>query len=573
MTFIQNPGSLSPVFDYSSRDYASILTDLLNRQQVYLPEWTSVSNNDFGIVLLQEFAYAADILHYYIDRLANEAFIQTATQPQSILNLAGLIGYTPFLSTGATVSLLITVSTTLSGGSYPVVIPAGSQFSTVGTPSQQPVIFTTLTSLSIPGPTAATPTYSGSVNAIQGIQFTNEQVATSNGSINQTYQLQNNPVSSNSFTVDVDLGTGPAAWTYVSTLVGSGPFDNVFTNFVDANQNFYLVFGDGVNGYVPPLGSPITATYQTNSGSTGNVGANTITIYLNPPPGMGRIAGVIGVTNPTAASGGAFAESIQSVQSQAPASLLTLNRGVTVNDINTLARNISGFVWASAVEQTYQIVNLYMAPNGGGPLSALQAQTVENDIAGAVMANTTVNVLSAVYVPLDISVNVTAFANFSNSATEQLVILALDNLLALPDTGFGFRVGLGLVYEVVNNTAGVNYSAVTEVTRETMVTLTASLTNGSTYTSLTVSQIPQTLNAGDALVITSGVNTQNLIVSAPANANTFTIPVNSFVANANYTQGVSTIKDTTLLGDAVFLLNEIPVVGTLTVNVTGGTTP
>ena len=120
MTFIQNPGSLSPVFDYSSRDYASILTDLLNRQQVYLPEWTSVSNNDFGIVLLQEFAYAADILHYYIDRLANEAFIQTATQPQSILNLAGLIGYTPFLSTGATVSLLITVSTTLEWPrSYP----------------------------------------------------------------------------------------------------------------------------------------------------------------------------------------------------------------------------------------------------------------------------------------------------------------------------------------------------------------------------------------------------------------------------------------------------------------------
>ena len=108
----------------------------------------------------------------------------------------------------------------------------------------------------------------------------------------------------------------------------------------NANQNFYLVFGEQPTVTCRCLGRSITATYQTNSGSTGNVGANTITIYLNPPTGMGRIAGVIRATNLTAASGGAFAESTQSVQSPAPASLLTLNRGVTVNDINTGARNI-----------------------------------------------------------------------------------------------------------------------------------------------------------------------------------------------------------------------------------------
>ena len=573
MTFVQNPGSLSPVFDYSSRDYQAILTDLLNRQQVYLPEWTSVSNNDFGIVLLQEFAYAADILHYYIDRLANEAFIQTATQPQSILNLAGLIGYTPFLSTGATVSVQVTVSNSLPGGAYPVLIPAGTEFATVGTPSQAPVIFTTLADLSIAGTSAATPVFSGSVNCVQGVQFTGEQVTVSNGAINQTYQLQNNPVSSNSFTVDVDLGTGPAPWTYVTTLVGTGPFDHVYTNFVDANQNFFIVFGDGVNGLVPPLGSPITATYQTNSGTIGNVGANTIVVYLNPPAGDSRVTGVVGVSNPQNASGGSFAESIQSIQSQAPASLLTLNRAITVQDTNTLAREIAGFVWASAVEQTYQIVNLYMAPNGGGPLSGLQIQNIELAMAGAIMANTTLNVLSATYVPVDITVNVVAFANFSNLATQQNIILALANLLALPNTGFAFRVGLGLVYEVVNTTAGVNYSAVTQLTRGVMATLTASLVSGNTYTSLTVSQIPQTLNAGDQLVITNGTSTQNLTVAAQAAANTFSIQVGSFIANDNYTQGVATVSDTTLLSDAVFLPNEIPTVGTFTVNVTGGTTP
>lgn len=599
MTFVQNPGSLSPVFDYSSRDYASILTDLLNRQQIYLPEWTSQSNNDFGIVLLQEFAYVGDILHYYMDRLAAEAFIQTATQPQSILNLAALIGYTPYLSTGSSVTLQITAATGLPGGSYPLVIPAGSQFSTVGTVGQPPIVFTTTAACTILGTSAATVTpasYVGTVSAIQGVQYTSEAVAVSNGAVDQAYRLQNSPVSGNSFSVLVDLGTGPTGWTYVSTLVGQSPNAFVFTNFVDANQNFYIVFGDGVNGYVPPLGSPITATYQTNSGAVGNVGANTITQYLNPPPGMNRVAGVSVVTNPLPASGGAYQESIQSIQTQAPASLQTLYRGITVSDINTLAANIAGFAWASAVEVTYQLVDLYMAPNGGGPLSALQIANIETQMETVVMANTTVNVLSPTYVPVDIQANVVAYAQFSNLAVQQAIILNLTNYLALGNTGFGFRVSLGDIYSVIQQTLGVNYAAIAPtittnaqgvstyplcsgLSREVMVTLTQNLVPGPPYvpvTSFTVSQLPQNLNAGDYLWLQNNnlatPSTQVVQVSTPALAGAFSISVNSFIPNALYPPG-SPVRDTTLLADAVFLPNEIPTVGVLNIAVTGGTTP
>jgi Baseplate J-like protein len=597
MTFVQNPGSLSPVFDYSSRDYASILTDLLNRKQVYLPEWTSQSNNDFGIVLLQEFAYACDILHYYMDRLSAEAFIQTATQPQSILNLAALIGYTPYLSVGADVDLSVTVSSSLSASSYPVEIPTGTQFATVGTTSQPPIIFTTTQDLSIGGPYSATPSVVGSVPATQGVQYVNEQVATSNGTIDQAYQLKNNPVSANSFTVYVDLGTGSVAWTFVATLVGTGPFDHVFTNFVDANQNFFIVFGDGVNGYVPPLGSPITATYQTNSGAIGNVGANTITTYLNPPVGRPRVAGITNVTNPLAASAGAYAESIQSIQSQAPASLQALNRGVTVHDINVLAQQISGFAWASAVQETYQLVNLYMAPNGGGALSTLQINNVEAAMSNVVMANTTVTVLSPTYVSVDISANVTAYANFSNLAVQQSIIQALDNLLSLNNTGFGFRVALGLIYETINSVSGVNYSSIEPIrvappsnplnltanpncsglTREVMVTLNSALSSGQSYTSLNVTQVPQQIPATDLIVLNNGASNQTLTVASSAEATipeegATTINVAQFTANANYPVGTP-ITDISLLTDAVFLPNEIPIVGVLTINVSGGTTP
>jgi hypothetical protein len=376
----------------------------------------------------------------------------------------------------------------------------------------------------------------------------------------------------------------------VSTLVGQGPNALVYTNFVDANQNFYIVFGDGVNGYVPPLGSPITATYQTNSGTLGNVGANTITVYLNPPSGQNRVAGVSLITNPLAASGGSFQESIQSIQTQAPASLQALYRGITVSDINTLAANIAGFAWASAVEVTYQLVNLYMAPNGGGSLSSLQVANVESQMDAVTMANTTVNVLSPTYVSVDISANVTAFANFSNLATQQLIIQALDNYLALGNTGFGFRVTLGEVYEIILGTTGVNYASLAQaivtngqgvltnplcsgLSREVMVTLNTPLVSGTQYSSLSTTQLPQNLIQGDQIVLNNGVQSQTVVVQAAPPAGVFTISVQTFTANANYPAATTTIRDTTLLADAVFLSNEIPIVGTLSIGVVGGTTP
>ena len=597
MTFVQNPGTGSPVFDYSSRDYINVLTDLLARQQVYLPEWTSQSNNDFGIVLLQEFAYACDILHYYIDRLGNEAFIQTATQPQSILNLAGLIGYTPYLSSGATVTLQITIASNLPGGSYPLTIPAGTQFCTTGTSTQSPIIFTTTAALTIGGSAIATPVYVGTVAAVQGVEYVSENVAVSNGSVNQAYVLQNNPVSGGSFTVYVNTNPtiGAVAWTFVQTLVGQSPNALVYTNFVDANQNFYIVFGDGVNGYVPPLGSPITCTYYTNSGPLGNVGANTINTYLNPPVGSPRVTGITGITNPAAASGGAAQESIQSVQAQAPASLTTLYRGITVTDINNLARNLSGYVWASAVEVTYQLVNLYMAPTGGGALNSIQVAAVQSYMTGIVMANTTVNVLSPSYVPVDIQANVTALPQYSNLAVQQTVISNLINYFALTNTGFGFRVTLGEIYSVILDTLGVNYASVagtittnaqnvntyqlcSGLTREVMCTLTSPLNRGGNYSSLSTTQIPQALNVGDQIVLTNPnvatPQTQYLTVGAPgAVAGAFSIPVYPFRADSTYPATTSTIRDITLLTDAVFLPNEIPTVGVLTIAVTGGTTP
>jgi hypothetical protein len=86
--------------DYTSRDYYSIREDLIElvKQRVNqsgIRKWTGDDASDFGVALIEAFAYVGDLTNYYIDRVANETYLPTATQRKSIINLAKLYGYSP----------------------------------------------------------------------------------------------------------------------------------------------------------------------------------------------------------------------------------------------------------------------------------------------------------------------------------------------------------------------------------------------------------------------------------------------------------------------------------------------
>ena len=81
--------------DYTGRDYYALREQLITRIQDRIPDWTATDPADFGVALVEAFAYMGDLIAYYIDRTANEAFIETATQRDTILNIAQTYGYIP----------------------------------------------------------------------------------------------------------------------------------------------------------------------------------------------------------------------------------------------------------------------------------------------------------------------------------------------------------------------------------------------------------------------------------------------------------------------------------------------
>ena len=84
---------LQVVIDYLAKDYSSFRQALLDFIPTRLPEWTERSEADIGMMLLELFAATADNLSYMQDRVANEAFLGSATQRRSVAEHLELIGY------------------------------------------------------------------------------------------------------------------------------------------------------------------------------------------------------------------------------------------------------------------------------------------------------------------------------------------------------------------------------------------------------------------------------------------------------------------------------------------------
>jgi len=95
------PVSNIPVsVDYTSRDYYALREDLIDLVKARVnsgssKQWSGEDPSDFGLALIEAFAYIGDLTNYYIDRIANETYLPTATQRKNILNIARLYGYAP----------------------------------------------------------------------------------------------------------------------------------------------------------------------------------------------------------------------------------------------------------------------------------------------------------------------------------------------------------------------------------------------------------------------------------------------------------------------------------------------
>lgn len=444
-----------PQVDYTSRDYASIREDMLNLIPIYAPQWVSRDSADFGIVLLEMFSYLGDLLNYYIDRSANESFLSTASQKNSVLRIAELLGYTPTDSIPATVELTFFNSTAST-----IAVPAGTQVATttvVNGESTQ-VIFETDSAVTVPAAVGAT-LGQVSVFATEGVTVDSEVVGTSDGTSDQEFVLADSPVISDSISVTV----GGTVYTDVPFIIDAAGTDPVFTSATDADEVTSIIFGDGTSGRIPPTNSEVIVTYRVGGGTVGNVNANSLkTILTNFTFGLT-------VNNATAASGGVDAESTDSIRVNAPSSIRAINRAVSLRDYGDLALQVSGVAKAIATSEVYTNINLYIAPAGDpgadeeGNLTQVfnqLAPRIEQFFADKTPPNVSITLLPPEFVAVNITVTVSAATRFKQSVVQRNVERTLQEILSFDNVEFADRISLHYIVSALANTTGVAYSNV-----------------------------------------------------------------------------------------------------------------
>jgi hypothetical protein len=579
-----------PSVDYTSRDYSAILTDMTNLIPIFSPTWTNRDPADFGMTLLELFAYMGDILNYYIDRTANEALITSATQRQTVLQIASLIGYTPTNSTASTVTLTFQNST-----ASPITLPALTQVATSlvsnGTTTQ--VIFETNSALTVPAKSGAT-NGSATVVATQGYTVSNEIIGISDGTPSQTYALANTSVINGTVNVTIN----GVAYQSVQYLIDSNGYDPVFSTNTDADGITYVTFGDSVSGRVPPNGAQIYATYRVGGGVIGNVASNTIKYVINVPSGS-IPAGLtvsnqdIAVSGDGAATGGADAESTDSIRINAPKSIRAINRAVSLSDYSYIAVQVSGVAKAIATADVYTSVTLYLAPAGDPGVASdnVTPTSVFNNLTPNVLsslidkapANTTITFQPPKYVGAYLVINITVAPQYKQSSVVSNVTSAINNLFYIDNVIFNDTIAVSDVYKTISSVDGIAQQQIQKLVRadqdQTFTITNKALT--SNVATLTTS-VNHNLAVGQTVSVTNVDSTFNgTFVVIATTSNTF-----SYVLVANNVSSTSATGSVTALvvKDIVCGINEIPTlyelgttaspsatgVGSVVINATGG---
>ncbi len=132
-------------------------------------------------------------------------------------------------------------------------------------------------------------------------------------------------------------------WHEVPSLYGYGSRDRIFVSRTDGNGNTIVQFGDGKIGMRPRTGMQnVQSTYRKGIGVAGNVDANQLSMLMTRP------LGVKSVINPLAANGGADGESLDDARRNAPLTVLTLDRIVSLQDFEDFTRAFAGIAKAMA---------------------------------------------------------------------------------------------------------------------------------------------------------------------------------------------------------------------------------
>jgi predicted phage baseplate assembly protein len=142
---VGNPPGLAAIA-YRAGTHAAFKHSMLTRLATLRGLHTH-ADGDFTVALLDAVASMGEILSFYQERIANEAYLRTATERRSLLELGRLIDYQPRPGVAASVYLAFILDSAPGApdqAAPPITIGAGLKVQSLPGPGEQPQSFETI---------------------------------------------------------------------------------------------------------------------------------------------------------------------------------------------------------------------------------------------------------------------------------------------------------------------------------------------------------------------------------------------------------------------------------------------
>ena len=449
--------------DYFLKDYATIREELIERIPIISEgKLTDLNESSISVTLVEVFAALFDMLGFYLDSNALEAFLPTVRQPENVYRLTELIGYKIREVTSAQAKVRFTLSSPLTEEVY---IPENTRIGTVlsgGVGVNTNFLTTEKTTIPIGQ------TESELVSCIQGTQY-NEAFA-GTGTAGQFSQLTQTSIDIS--TVVVQSGT--VLWEQQETLLYSQVEDYHYTVEVDYLGIVRVYYGDGKYGRVPQLGETLNISYLRSAGETGNVGAGALSVVLSTiyTVTTGKVVQTLTVTNPDAAAGGSAKQSLEQVKTNAPGSLSALYRPMTKYDYNALLLRLGGIqhvnVWGEQEEdppsyENMNWANVCLVPTGGGLPSQNLLDQVKDYLVLTQPITVRVRFILPEYIYFNIAVSAHSFPGYSREEARIKITDSIREFFALENVRFGQDIYASTFYRIVMGYEEVNWCSIADL--------------------------------------------------------------------------------------------------------------
>jgi uncharacterized phage protein gp47/JayE len=295
--------------------------------------------------------------------------------------------------------------------------------------------------------------------ASHGQTVSNEVIGSGDASKKlQTFELRQQPLTyvpgpgTNGVVSSLSVRVNGLLWQEVPGLYEQPPGAQVFSTSTAEDGGRLIQTGDGATGgAVLPTGvGNITATCRVGCGLAGRVGAGALTTLLD------RLQGLTSVTNPLSAEGGADPETQSMVRANAPRTVRTFGRAVSLQDFADLITASGEVAKAEAIwiwDGLAPAVCLTVAGQAGGVFS--DPYTLAANLANARDPNQRLLIGNFQSVPIVVSASVLVSSQFVTQVVLSAVNAALLDALSFDNLNLGQSIHLSVMYAVMQTVAGV----------------------------------------------------------------------------------------------------------------------